>query len=299
MSTAPQNLWQISFSVSAAESAAAEAMLEDQLGDALRATSRFEGDAPDHWQLQVILGLRPNLEALTSALSQTLGHVPALRLEPVPETDWVAASLDRQPPVQAGRYFVYGGHVKDASPPGSVALRLDAGTAFGTGSHETTRGCLLALDQLARGGTFRNALDIGCGTGVLAMAMAKTFRAKTLRAPVLASDIDPVAVAVARGNVRINGLARCVDVICADGVRHRRLNARAPYDLVTVNILAGPLVRLAPKLRTRVVSGGVVVLSGLLGPQEPMVLSAYRGQGFDLSRRLDLNGWRTLVLARR
>ena len=299
MNTAPQKLWQISFSVSSAESAAAEAVLEDQFGDAVRATSCFEGDAPDYLQLQVILGLRPNVEALTSALSKVLGNGPALRLEPVPETDWVTVSLDQQRPVLAGRYFVYGGHVKGAPPPGSIALRVDAGTAFGAGSHETTRGCLLALDQIARGGSYRNALDIGCGTGVLAMAIARTFRAKAFGLPVLASDIDPVAVAVARDNVRINGLTRHVDVVCADGVRHRRLDARAPFDLVTANILAGPLVRLAPTLRTRVVSGGLVILSGLLGHQEAMVLSTYRGQGFKLSRRLELNGWRTLVLARR
>lgn len=274
-------------------------MLDDQLGDAVQATSRFEGDAPDLRQIQVILGRPPDVEALTSALSKVLGTAPALRLEPVPETDWVTAALDQQPPVRAGRYFVYGSHIKDAPPAGSVALRVDAGTAFGAGRHETTRGCLLALDRIARGRTCRNALDIGCGTAVLAMAMAKTFRAKTFRAPVLASDIDPVAVAVARDNVRINGLSRHVDVVCADGVDHRQLDARAPFDLVTANILAGPLVRLAPKLRTRVVSGGIVVLSGLLETQEPMVLSTYRGQGFDLSRRLDLKGWRTLVLARR
>ncbi len=304
MSTAPQDLWQISFSVSTADSAVAEAVLEDQLGDAVRATSRFEADAPDLSQLQVIVEHPPDVEALTSALSEVLGTVPDLRLEPVPQTDWVTAALDQQPPVRAGRYFVYGSHVKEAPPPGAVALRVDAGTAFGTGSHETTRGCLLALDQLAQGRNFHNALDIGCGTGVLAMAIAKTFRAKTfraktLRAPVLASDIDPVAVAVARDNVRLNGLTRQVEVVCADGLRHERLEARAPFDLVTANILAGPLVRLAPDLGTRVVSGGVVVLSGLLGDQEPMVLSAYRDQGFDLDRRLDLNGWHTLVLARR
>jgi ribosomal protein L11 methyltransferase len=299
MNTAPHDLWQISFSVPSAECAAAEVVLEDQLGDAVRAASRFEGNAPDLRQIQVIVGHPPDVEALTSALSKVLRKAPALRLEPVPETDWVTASLDRQLPVQAGRYFVYGSHVKDAPPTGSVALRVDAGMAFGTGSHETTRGSLLALDQIARGRNFRNTLDIGCGTGVLAMAMAKTFRAKTFRRPVLAGDIDPVAVAVARDNVRINGLARLVDVVCADGVRHRRLGARAPFDLVTANILAGPLVRLASQLRTRVVSGGVVILSGLLGEQEPMVLAAYRDQGFDLSRRLDLNGWRTLVLARR
>ncbi len=294
MNTAPQTLWQLSFDVSAADSAAAEATVEDQLGDTVQATSRFEGDAPDHWRVQAILARRPNIEALTSALSQTSGSVPALRLEPVPQTDWVAASLDRHPPVRAGRYFVYGSHVEDAPPPGSVALRVDAGAAFGTGSHETTRGCLLALDQIARVRACRNGLDIGCGTGVLAMAMAKTFRAA-----VLASDIDPVAVAVARENVRSNGLAGKVDVICANGVRRREFQARAPFDLVTVNILARPLVHLAPRIRTRIARGGLVVLSGLLAAQEPTVLSAYRSQGFALRRRLDLNGWRTLVLARR
>lgn len=296
--TAPQNLWQISFNVSSDECAAAEDALENHLGDAVQALSRFEGDAPDLRQIQVIVGHPPDVEALTSALSKVLRKVPALRLEPVPAADWVTASLDQQPPILAGRYFVYGSHVKEAPPPGSIALRVDAGLAFGTGSHESTRGCLLALDQMARGRRFRNALDIGCGTGVLAMAMAKSFRANA-RAPILASDIDPAAVAVARGNVRINGLARQIEVVCADGVHHRRIDARAPFELVTANILAGPLVRLAPKLRTRIASGGAVILSGLLETQEAMVLATYRAQGFDLSRRLTLKNWRTLVLARR
>ncbi len=297
--TAPRNLWQISFNVSSDECTAAEDGLENYLGDAVQAVSRFEGDAPDLWQIQVIVGHRPNVEGLNSALSKVLRTVPALRLEPVPAADWVTASLDQQPPILAGRYFIYGSHVKEAPPPGSIALRVDAGMAFGTGSHESTRGCLLALDQMARGRRLRNALDIGCGTGILAMAMAKSFRANARRAPILASDIDPAAVAVARGNVRLNGLARQIEVVCADGVHHRRIGARAPFELVTANILAGPLVRLAPKLRTRVASGGVVILSGLLETQEAMVLATYRAQGFDLSRRLTLKNWRTLVLARR
>lgn len=294
MSAETPNIWQLSFNVSTERVPAAEALLEDQLGDALRATSRFESGEPGHWQVQAILGHQPDLEALTSALARALGAVPAVHLEPVPETDWVTASQEQNPPVRAGRYFIYGSHVKDAPPAGSIALRVDAGTAFGTGSHETTRGCLLALDRLARGRTYRNTLDIGCGTGVLAMAAAKTFRI-----PVLASDIDPVAVAVARTNAQINGLARHIDVVCADGVDNRALNARGPFDLVMANILAGPLVGLAPKLRTRVAGGGVAVLSGLLGSQEPMVLAAYRDQGFNLTRRLNLKGWHTLVLTRR
>ena len=217
MNTAPQELWQLSFSVPAARCDAAEAMLENQLGDTVQATTRFEGDAPGQWLIQVILGLRPDFEALTASFAQAFGTVPDLRLEPVPAKDWVTASLDRQPPVRAGRYFVYGSHVRDAPPPGSIALRVDAGQAFGAGSHETTRGCLLAIDRLARGHHYRNAIDIGCGTGVLAIAIAKTFRGQTYPASVIASDIDPVAVLVARSNVRLNGLACAVDVICADG----------------------------------------------------------------------------------
>lgn len=298
MNSAPQEIWQISFSAPAAHCDAAEALLEDQLGDSVQATTWFEGNAPGQWLIQVILGLRPDLDALTSSLAQVLGTVPDLRLEPVPAMDWVTASLDRQPPVRAGRYFVYGSHVED-TPLGSIALRVDAGQAFGTGSHETTRGCLLAIDRLARAHHYRNAIDIGCGTGVLAMAIAKTFRTQAFPANVLASDIDPLAVAVARDNVRTNGLTRAVEVICADGIQGRKLNARAPFDLVTANILARPLVGLASQLRRRVVSGGAVVLSGLLAAQEPLVLATYRGQGFKLTRRLELNGWRTLVLTRR
>lgn len=296
MTTAPrsQELWQITVCVSEPHCDATESILEAQLGEAVLSASRFEAEDPEYWQVQVILEQRPDIEPLAAALSQATGTAPSLAVEPVLDTDWVTAALDQQPPVRVGRYFVHGSHITDARPPGSLALRIDAGQAFGTGSHESTHGCLIALDQIARRRATRNALDLGCGAGVLALAIAKTFRNR-----VLASDIDPVAVAIARRNALENGLATYVDVVCADGLGGRDLERRAPFDLVMANILAGPLVRMAAQMRPRVSRGGLVVLSGLLASQEAMVLSAYRYQGFAFRRRIGLKGWPTLVLARR
>ena len=294
MNAAATTLWQLTFSVPRRQAEEAEAVLNEALGAELQSVSQFEGTGADERQISALIDRRADPQALGGILAHALGgEAPAVHMDRVPDKDWVTAALDRQPPITEGRYFVYGSHVTAPPPAGSIALRIDAATAFGTGSHESTRGCLRALGHLADARRYRNPLDLGCGTGVLAMAAARTFRA-----PVLASDIDPAAVAVARANANLNDLGDDIEVVCADGLDHPRIRLRAPFDLVTANILADPLSALAPDLRAAVAPGGVFVLSGILAAQEAGILAAYRAQDFAMERRFDLDGWRTLILSR-
>ncbi len=212
----------------------------------------------------------------------------------VPETDWVAHVKRELQPVEAGRFFVYGSHDADRVPAGSVALLIEAAMAFGTGHHGTTRGCLLALDRLDRAGfKGRNVADIGCGTAVLAMAAAAIWPD-----PVIASDIDPVAVEVALANAAANGLAGKVRCVEAAGFGHPDLAARAPYDLVFANILKGPLIALAPDMAAHVTPAGYVILSGILNTQADEVAATYKRAGFTLAARDEIAEWTTLVLRR-
>jgi ribosomal protein L11 methyltransferase len=211
----------------------------------------------------------------------------------VPDTDWVAHVRRELAPVSAGRFFVFGGHDSDRVPEGSVPLLIEASMAFGTGHHGTTKGCLLALDSLATVGWKPGQVaDIGCGTAVLAMAAALVWRV-----PVIASDIDPVAVDVARVNVEANGLVRYVRCVEAAGFEHPDLADTEPFGLVFANILKGPLIDLAPAMKDRVALGGIAILSGILADQCTDVLAAYAG-GFVLRAREDIGDWSTLVLTR-
>jgi ribosomal protein L11 methyltransferase len=212
----------------------------------------------------------------------------------LPEVDWVAHVKRELAPVEAGRFFVYGSHDADRVPGDRVALKIEAAMAFGTGHHGTTLGCLTALDaMLARGLVKRNVVDIGCGTAVLAMAAAKVWPN-----PVLASDIDAVAVEVARANVVANGLGERVHVIEAAGFDHPDFARAAPFDLVFANILKGPLVALAPDMAHHVGAGGHAILSGILNDQADEVIAAYAGAGFAVVARDVFGDWTTLVLER-
>lgn len=212
----------------------------------------------------------------------------------VPETDWVAHVRRSLQPVAAGRFFVYGSHDAGRVPEGTVPLLIEAAMAFGTGHHATTAGCLLALDRLDREGfRARNVADIGCGTAVLAMAAAAIWPD-----PVIASDIDPVAVEVARANVAANGLEGRVACVEAAGFGHPALAARAPYDLVFANILKGPLIALASDMARSVAPGGVAILSGILVAQADEVAAAYAEAGFSVRFRDERGDWTTLVLTR-
>jgi ribosomal protein L11 methyltransferase len=211
----------------------------------------------------------------------------------LPETDWVAKSLEGLKPVSAGRFLVHGRHDRGKVKPNDIAIEIEAGQAFGTGHHGTTAGCLIAIGREAKTRPIRNALDIGTGSGVLAIALAKLAKAR-----VLASDIDPVATRVAEENVRLNGVAATVRCITAVGLSGRAFRDRAPYDLIVANILAGPLAALAPAIRRAAAPGGTVILSGLLPAQRARIVAACRGTGLVLARSMIVDGWLTLVLRR-
>lgn len=212
----------------------------------------------------------------------------------LPQTDWVAKVRRSLAPVEAGQFFVYGSHDADKVPLERVALLIEASMAFGTGHHNTTLGCLRALDHLvSQGLECRNVIDVGCGTAVLGMAAARVWPQ-----PVLVADIDPVAVDVAKANVEANDLANLVECHVAAGFDHPKITAKAPYDLVFANILKAPLIELAPNMSRHIAPQGRAILSGILTTQAQEVIEAYLAAGFVLERREDIEEWSTLTLLR-
>jgi ribosomal protein L11 methyltransferase len=225
---------------------------------------------------------------LLSKLAGREVHVALL-----PDIDWIKLSQEGLPPVRAGRFFVYGAHDAGAVPAGVIPIRIEAGMAFGTGHHETTSLCLGAMSDLAKRRRFANTLDLGCGTGLLAIGAARLWKTR-----LVASDIDPVAIEITRENAAANGARTLVHALVADGLDHPALAGRAPYDLIVANILAEPLTRLAPTIARALARGGVLILSGLLYYQENLVLSFYRSQGL-VMRQIRRDGpWSALVLER-
>lgn len=212
----------------------------------------------------------------------------------LPQIDWVAKVRRELAPVEAGRFFVYGSHDADKVPEGRIALLIEASMAFGTGHHGTTLGCLRALDRLVEAGfAARSVADIGCGTAVLAMAAARVFPN-----PVIASDIDAVAVEVARANAAANGLLGRVICIEAAGFDAPQIAQAAPFDLIFANILKGPLLDLAPEMARHAAPGGWLILSGLLNTQAEKVVETYGANGFDPVHRDEIGDWTTLALRR-
>jgi ribosomal protein L11 methyltransferase len=251
------------------------------------------GSAPG-WRVEAYYLEPPDAAAIAGTVGSLTGRAPPdFVLETVPDENWVQVSQAALPPVTAGRFTVHGSHDKGRVARGPWTIEIDAGEAFGTAHHATTMGCLEAIDRLARRRRFDDVLDLGCGTGVLAIAAQRLLP----RARVTASDVDPVACAVARANARRNG-ALGIRVLTADGVPRPRGGRHAPYDLVIGNILARPLVALAPRLARSTKRGGVLVLSGLLTSQAQEVLGVYLPRGFILSRHDKIAGWSTLTLVR-
>jgi ribosomal protein L11 methyltransferase len=241
----------------------------------------------DEAMVEALFAYMPDGDLLTRLAGRAV-HVTLL-----PDTDWIKLSQEGLPPVRAGRFFVYGAHDEGEVPRGVIPIRIEAGLAFGTGHHETTALCLAALSDLAKRRRFTNVLDLGCGTGLLAIGAAKLWRRR-----VIASDIDPIAIEVTRANARANGEANLVHSVVADGLASPALAGRAPYDLILANILAEPLTRLAPDIARSLELGGTLVLSGLLHWQENLVLSFYRPQGLALRQIRRDGAWSALVLER-
>lgn len=283
--------WKLSIFCDRADREQQEAQIEDML--APFAVASFEAQ-PDGaiWRVEAWFHDKPD-DALCTALFSAQGWT----VEPVMPANWVAQSLRPLDPVSAGRFFVYGSHDKGIDVPlDKIALTIDAGMAFGTGHHGTTAGCLEAISNLAKTTTPRTVLDLGCGTGVLGLGAARLWP----KARILLSDIDPDATAFTKRAAAENRFAQDgrLSIVTAPGLRHPQLAAAGPFDLIIANILAAPLVRLAPSISNALLSAPTsrLVLSGLLNHQEQMILSAYRQHGLSLQQRIRKGEWSALVL---
>ncbi len=248
------------------------------------------------WRLAVYAETPPDRGELTARIAIASAsanfEAPVPTIENLPDIDWVGHVHALTPPIEAGRFHVYGSHVADPVQDGRVGILMDGGPAFGTGDHQSTHGCLIALDRLAGGRQMTRVLDLGCGSGILSIAAAKIWPAE-----ITAADSDPGAVAMTARGAAANGVAGRITALRSLGFQNARLRRRAPFDLVLANILARPLVRLAPAIARHLAPGGRVVLSGLLDEQGPTVLDAYCKQSLAPVERIVLDEWLTLVLS--
>lgn len=247
------------------------------------------------WMVEVYFGHEPDEDNVRALVAAAVGEELARKVEfgRVEQKDWVAAALEGLSAVRAGRFLVHGAHDRDRVKSNDIGLEIEAALAFGTGHHGTTRGCLLFIDDILKRRRPRAAIDVGCGTGVLSLALARALHEK-----IAAGDIDAVAVAATRANALLNGAAPWLRPVIARGVDHPALDRPGAYDLILANILAKPLRRLAPSLARIAAPEAEIILSGMLARDVPGVLTAWRAQGFSLWRRRDIEGWATLLLRR-
>lgn len=262
-------------------------------------TSEPDPARPDEWRLDAYFETEPDASLVDQITALLTDATTPPVVELLPDEDWVTISQAGLEPITEGRFHVHDSNHADGIPPGSIAFLIDAGRAFGTGHHATTAGCLAMLDSLAaKGATYRNILDLGTGTGVLAFAAARLFGGRTL-----ASDIDPVSIEVAGQNALLNNVPigrgpAHVELAVADGMAHRRLKAQSPYDLLIANILAGPLIEMSADIAQALKPGGTLILAGLLDQQANAVIQAYGRQGCRLSGRIDRQDWPTLCFTK-
>jgi ribosomal protein L11 methyltransferase len=294
-------LWQSRFVV---PGAAVELFLAE-LEEVALSVAAFEEPACDSrtgdgalWRIELMHRGEPDKEQLAACLAPLAERAGIDRIDltvaPLATTNWLARVAASFTPQRIGRFWVHGSHVREAPPAEAIPIRLDAGLAFGSGEHASTQGCLLALDELARRRRFGRVLDVGCGSGILAIAAAKCWPAR-----VLAVDNDPKAVVVAQDNVRQNGVAGRVRVRWSEGYRSPAVRAARPYDLILANILADPLCEMARDLARHLAPGGTAILSGLFDRQAGRVIEAHRAVGLRLRRSIQLEIWTTLVFSAR
>ena len=254
--------------------------------------SAHENEETGEWIFEAACDSPPNLAAFADLARQTLGGAVEFSVERIdPGINWVAKSLEGLPPVIAGGFYVYGSHETGPIPGGLTPMKIDAAQAFGTGHHETTTGCLEAIDKLLKRKKPRYMLDVGTGTGVLAIALAKRTRQ-----PVIASDIDPISVVATAENAAGNGVGKLIIAVEATGLNHPTIAQNGPYDLIVANILAGPLMALAPAVGKAAQKGATIILSGILQHQARGVINAYARQGMTLTQKLQRKDWTTLML---
>jgi ribosomal protein L11 methyltransferase len=265
--------------------------------------SFFEGQAaiaafesPDgRWDITVHFAEAPDQASIRELVRLAAGDDIAkdIAFDTVEARDWVKATLEELVPVRAGRFIVHGHHDREKVPPNKLGIEIEAALAFGTGHHGTTRGCLLLLDEVLKAHRPRRVLDLGTGTGVLAIAAAKAQHRF-----VLASDIDPLSVRVARENARLNGAVNRVQTIPATGFSAPQFARQGPFDLVLANILANPLRQMATSMARHLAPSALVILSGLLPPQAQSVIAAYRARGLVLKRQIQVEGWSSVLMQR-
>lgn len=271
----------------------AAGLVENLIEPVPNAVTMFE-DGANGWRVEAYFDDGVTFSDLNARLTELVGDdAPRFAAEAIPDLNWVAVSQAALPPVVAGRFTIHGSHDRHRVPRGPGAILIDAGEAFGTAHHATTLGCLEAIDRLTRKLIFDSVLDLGCGTGVLAIAVARADPVSRI----IATDLDPQSVAVAAENIARNGAAARIETAVASGLEHPRLRGQQ-FDLVIANILAGPLMALAPGLSRAVTRGGSLVLSGLLNDQAPAIVARYRALGFRLERHDRITGWSTLTLRR-
>jgi ribosomal protein L11 methyltransferase len=269
-------------------------LLNESLDEEQAAVAAFER-ADGRWDISMHFVDAPDQAAIRALVTLAAGDDVArhITFDAVEAKDWVAASLEDLVPVRAGRFIVHGRHDRARIAVNRIGIEIEAALAFGTGHHGTTRGCLLLLDLVLRSHTPRRVLDIGTGTGVLAIAAAKALRQR-----VLASDIDPVSVKVARDNAKLNGADNLVEAVCATGFSAPQFAWRGPFDLVLANILANPLRQMATPMAAHLAPSALVILSGLLPHQAQSVIASYRARGLILRRHLIIDGWSSLLMQR-
>lgn len=283
--------WKVTLNLTAQSRDAAEDALLD-LGAAI--VSKPAG--ANHWRLEAIFSFEPLLASLKQSMSASVNvdEIPwdEALVARVPPRNWIVESQGFRQPVRAGRYYIHEAHSRPPGAPGGICVEVSASLAFGTGQHGSTEGCLRALSDLAKQRQFRNILDVGTGSGILAIAAAKTWRATHI----VATDIDPVAIPVAVELAEANGVSGAIEFWAATGFHHQETLLRRPFDLIMANILAEPLIGLAADVRQYIAPQGTVILSGLLDTQAKGVVAAYRAHGLHLKKSVTVGRWVTLVL---
>lgn len=288
----PKQLWTYSFELPLKIIAQAEQSFDDL---ALSVSSYEIDEDAGVWGVQILCDNPQQQAEITQRLHLLTGMVgcatPSITMQELIQEDWLARVAQDFPPLHIPPFYVHGQHITAPSQPHLKAIQVDAGAAFGSGEHGTTRGCLEAMAWLAKKRSPQRVLDMGCGSGILAIAAAKLWNAQ-----VMASDIDEVAVRVTQKNIRVNRVDAAVTALVSDGYQHPAIGKTGPYEVIIANILAAPLVAFAPALAAHLTPGGFAILSGLLRWQETLVLSAHRMQGLRLVKRYRNGDWSALVL---